>query len=96
MHPKPASGIGRIGLRALYAICAGLFLIDFIYHRHDVHPLSQWSGFYVFYGIGACIVLVFTANIMRKALMRKEDYYEVDTPEEDASKIDRSKGDETR
>lgn len=96
MHPKPVSGIGRIGLRVLYAICAGLFLLDFIHHRHAVHPASEWPGFYVLYGIVACIVLVFGAKVMRKALMRQESYYEDDAPKEDATPLDRSEGDEKR
>ncbi|MBF2758940.1 MAG: hypothetical protein ISN28_01520 [Ectothiorhodospiraceae bacterium AqS1] len=96
MHSKPPSGIGRIGLRALYVICAGLFLVDFIYHRHAVHPLSQWSGFYVLYSVIACIVLVFGARALRKALMRKEGYYEGEPSGADPSPPARSDTDEKR
>jgi hypothetical protein len=36
------------------------------------------SGFYAFYGFVACVLLVLIAKQMRKVLMRKEDYYDVD------------------
>ncbi len=83
MRPQPITGIGRIGLRVFYAICAGLFLADFIYHRHAVHPLEGWWGFYAFYGFIACVLLVLVAKEMRKVLMRSESYYEEDSHEQD-------------
>ena len=65
-------------LRVLYAICGVLFLIDFVYHRHVEHGWEALWGFYAVYGFVACVVLVLAAKEMRKVLMRKEDYYDMD------------------
>lgn len=65
-------------LLGFYIICGGLFLADFIMHRHTVHPWEGFPGFYALYGFVACVVLVLIAKEMRKVLMRKEDYYDVD------------------
>ena len=65
-------------LHALYAISALLFIADFIIHRHVIHPWEQVWGFYALYGFVSCVVLVLLAKEMRKVVMRKEDYYDVD------------------
>ena len=65
-------------LLGFYVICGGLFVADFIAHRHTVHPWESIPGFYALYGFVACVVLVLIAKEMRKVLMRKEDYYDVD------------------
>ena len=65
-------------LKGFYVICGVLFLADFIAHRHTVHPWEGFPAFYAFYGFVACVVLVLIATEMRKLLMRKEDYYDVD------------------
>ena len=65
-------------LRGFYAICIILFVLDFILHRHTYHSWEEIPGFYAIYGFVACVVLVIIAKEMRKVLMRKEDYYDVD------------------
>lgn len=65
-------------LRALYVICALLFILDFILHRHVSLSWENIPGFYAIYGFVACVLLVLIAKQMRKVLMRKEDYYDVD------------------
>ncbi len=65
-------------LWVLYAICAGLFLIDALFHRHVIHAWESYFGFYAVFGFVACVVLVLAAKEMRKVLMRKEDYYDDD------------------
>ena len=65
-------------LLGFYIICGGLFLADFIAHRHIVHSWEGIPGFYALYGFVACVVLVLIAKEMRKLVMRKEDYYDVD------------------
>ena len=67
----------KTALRILYAICAGLFLIDLVYHRHVLHGWEELFGFYAVYGFVACVILVLVAKEMRKLLMRKEDYYDM-------------------
>ena len=65
-------------LRALIVLCVASFAVDFVYHRHVVHPFEALWGFYAIYGFVACVILVLLAKQMRKWLMRSEDYYERD------------------
>jgi len=65
-------------IRGLYIICALLFIADFIVHRHTVHPWEDFLGFYAIYGLLACVILVLISTEIRKVVMRKEDYYDVD------------------
>lgn len=65
-------------LLVFYFMCGLLFIADFVVHRHTAHPWEGIPGFYAFYGFIACVVLVLIAKEMRKVLMRKEDYYDVD------------------
>jgi hypothetical protein len=65
-------------LRVFYTICAVLFILDFVLHRHVTHSWENLPGFYAIFGFVACVALVLIANQMRKVLMRKEDYYDVD------------------
>ncbi|MBU1565238.1 MAG: hypothetical protein KJ630_06380 [Proteobacteria bacterium] len=63
-------------LYALYGCCAALFILDFIIHRHKIHPWEGLLGFYAVYGFVGCVVLVLVAKWMRLFLMRDEDYYD--------------------
>jgi hypothetical protein len=65
-------------LRSFYFICAFLFILDFILHRHVTLSWENIPGFYALFGFVACVALVLIAKQMRKILMRKEDYYDVD------------------
>lgn len=65
-------------LRALYTVCGALFLLDFGFHRHVIHPFEGLWGFYAIYGWVACVTLVLIAKQLRKAVMRPEDYYDAD------------------
>lgn len=62
----------------LCSTCAALFLIDFVYHRHVVHPWEALWGFYGIFGFVGIVALILAAKEMRKIVMRKEDYYDVD------------------
>ncbi len=66
----------RILLHVFYAICLGLLLIDFIYHRHVLHEWEALWGFYGLFGFIACVTLVLVAKELRKLLKRREDYYD--------------------
>lgn len=68
----------RLLLRVFYAACAGLFFLDVIYHRHTTHPWEGLVGFYATFGFVACVLLVLIARELRKIVMRREDYYDVD------------------
>lgn len=63
-------------LYVFYFICAVLFLVDFLVHRHIVHSWESLWGFYAIYGWLACVILVLVAKELRKVLMRPEDYYD--------------------
>jgi hypothetical protein len=65
-------------LRIFYITCAILFLLDFILHRHVSMKLEEIPGFYALFGFIAFVVLVEGSKLLRKLVMRKEDYYDVD------------------
>ena len=73
---KPAN-VSRF-LRVFYTICAILFLMDFVIHRHTILKLEELHGFYAIFGFVAFVVLVEGSILLRKLVMRKEDYYDVD------------------
>ncbi|MEJ8571334.1 hypothetical protein [Microbaculum marinum] len=61
---------------ALYAVCAGLLLIDPLVHKHGPFAIEHWIGFYGIYGFVVSIGLVLVAKAMRRILMRPENYYD--------------------
>ncbi len=65
-------------LRVFYIICAVLFLLDFVVHRHTSMKLEEIPAFYALFGFIAFVVLVEGSKLLRKLVMRKEDYYDVD------------------
>lgn len=60
----------------LYALCALLVLADFFYAKHPHFAVEGWFGFYGFFGFVGCVGLVLAAKLMRKVVMRGEDYYD--------------------
>jgi len=63
-------------IKVFYVICALLVVADFIVHRHIYHDWENIPAFYAVYGFIGCVVLVLIAKLMRKVLMREEDYYD--------------------
>ncbi|MEC8372511.1 MAG: hypothetical protein VXZ99_17070, partial [Pseudomonadota bacterium] len=63
---------------ALFVICAGLFVADWVYHKHPYFVAENVPGFYAIFGFVVCIVLIFVAKWARTILMRPEDYYDAD------------------
>ena len=61
---------------SLVVVCVLLVLSDLVYHKHVHYDFENWFGFYGFYGFVSCVFLVRAAVVMRKLLMRDEDYYE--------------------
>ncbi len=57
-------------------ICALLFLADAFYEKHVTLEIEYWFGFYGFYGFIGCVFLVLAAKVLRKLVMRSEDYYD--------------------
>ena len=62
-----------IGL--LTTICFGLFLSDFIYHRHGHFSAEEIPGFYAFYGFVMFSIIILCATVLRFFVRRHEDYY---------------------
>ena len=73
-------------LNLFYLVCVLLVLLDFagrvfpglVPAREVHHPWEGFLGFHAFYGFVACWTLVVVAKAMRRVLMRREDYYDVD------------------
>jgi fucose permease len=63
---------------ALCLVCLGLFVADAFYHKHPYFAAERVFGFYAIYGFVMCVGLVLAAKLLRKILMRDEDYYEKD------------------
>ena len=63
-------------LRGFYIICILLVVVDFIVHRHIYMAWENLPAFYALYGFVACVALVLLAKLLRKVVMRKEDYYD--------------------
>ena len=63
-------------LRGFYVICILLVVVDFIVHRHIYMAWENLPAFYALYGFVACVLLVLLAKLLRKVVMRKEDYYD--------------------
>ena len=76
LFDKPEN-VNRL-LRGFYILCGILFALDFVVHRHVSLDWERLPGFYAIFGFVACVLLVLVAKEMRKVLMRKEDYYDVD------------------
>ena len=62
-------------VRALYLICALLLVVDFFVPKHGPFAIEQVFGFYAWFGSLACVGLVLAAKVLRRVLMRPEDYY---------------------
>ena len=76
LFDKPRNASRLLG--GFYAICILLFVLDFILHRHAEHRWEGYTGFYALFGFIACVTLVLIAKLLRRILMRREDYYDVD------------------
>ena len=63
-------------LRHFYFICVLLVIVDFLVHRHIEMAWEKIPAFYAIYGFVACVALVLMAKVLRKVVMRKEDYYD--------------------
>lgn len=65
-------------LKVFYVICALLFAADFIVDRHTKVAVEEFPAFYAVFGFVAFVVLVIGSIVLRKLIMRKETYYDVD------------------
>lgn len=56
-------------------LCAVLFLLDFIIHRHAYAPGESLPGFYAIVGFVAFTLIVLGAKQLRRLILRNENYY---------------------
>jgi hypothetical protein len=63
-------------IKILLGISAATVLADFFYHKHADYGFQGLFGFDAVYGFVACVGLVLAAKVLRKLLMRSEDYYD--------------------
>jgi len=59
----------------LYAACALLFVLDFLYKKKTYFEIEYVPGFYAVYGFFTCVALVVCAKAIRVFLKRDETYY---------------------
>ncbi|MFH0944859.1 MAG: hypothetical protein V2A76_06645 [Planctomycetota bacterium] len=63
-------------LRVVYVICGLALLLELLIHKHGVPRFEGWFSFYPVYGFVGIVVLVLLAILLRKLVMRPEDYYD--------------------
>ena len=62
--------------RGLWVFGGLLVLADLVVHRHAETAFDGRFGFYGLYGFVACVALVLAAKLLRRVVMRREDYYD--------------------
>ncbi len=82
-EPLPPSAIERHAgaiQKAVVGVCVLLVVGDVIFnavgHRHTHFAFEGWVGIYGVIGFVSYVGLVMSAKLLRRALMRPEDYYE--------------------
>jgi len=68
------SSVNRV-ISYLGILCAFLFILDFIVHRHAYAPAEGLPGFYAIVGFIAFTFIVLAASQLRRLILRKENYY---------------------
>ena len=63
---------------AFYILCAVLVVAGFVVELEHHHPWENLQAFYPLYGFVGIVVLVYVAKLLRRIVMRPEDYYDVD------------------
>ena len=82
-EPLPESAIERNAVniqRAVVGVCVLLLLADvaftFLDHRHTHFGFKGYVGVYALVGFVSYVGLVLSAKLLRKLVMRPEDYYD--------------------
>ncbi len=64
----------------LLCFLAGLVILVLAEMAVHKHPAFDWAGTYAFfagYGLFSCLLLLLLARILRRLVMRSEDYYDL-------------------
>ena len=65
----------RLAIYILAGLCAVLFILDFVVHRHAYAPNENTPGFYALTGFLAFSFIVLGAGLLRKLIAKPENYY---------------------
>ncbi len=68
--------VQRLVRVALYVVCAGLLVAEFLIHRHAYNRIEAVPLFYAMYGFAALIAAVTVARGLRRLLKRDDDFYD--------------------
>lgn len=71
---ESSSSVERV-IFILSVTCAILFILDFIVHRHTYAPGEGLPGFYAIVGFVAFTLIVLGAKLLRRLILRNEQYY---------------------
>ena len=65
----------KLAIMILGGLCAVLFVLDFIIHRHSYAPKEGTPGFYALTGFLAFSFIVLGSSALRWFIARSEDFY---------------------
>lgn len=63
-------------VHVFYVLCALVLAIDVFVPKHGPFAIEHLFGFYGWYGFVACVALVLVAKLLRRVLIRPENYYD--------------------
>lgn len=66
----------RVFVIALSALCAALLVADPFVKKKGYFEIEHWWGFYGIYALVTCAVLVLAGSLLRRLIIRQEDYYD--------------------
>lgn len=72
---REAGNAARI-VWALCGACVLLLGVDIFVHKHGPFAVVHWFGFYGLYSLAACAGILLVTAGLRRALTRREDYYD--------------------
>ena len=79
--PTEATALGNAVVQRAAAV--GVVLADLFYHKHGHFGFQEWFAFDAVFGFAAYVGLVNSAKLLRKLVMRPEDYYEAEESSDD-------------
>ena len=68
--------IGKWFSLIILFVCALMIIAEFVFHRYGETKTEDILLFPAFFGFLAFIFIVFAGVLLRKLVMRKEDYYD--------------------
>ena len=71
----PSPWAGRI-LVIFFTLCAVVLGWDFAVDREVHHPLEEWKIMYPVFGFVGISLLILISKVLRRLVMRGEDYYD--------------------